>query len=67
MRRVADWFRSHPLTTAFLVLIGCAVGAHLFANWRAEVRWQQYCTEARARGGSGSTVGGRGIPLREIE
>ena len=50
MRRVAAWFRSHPLTTGFLVLAGCAVGAHLFANWRAEVRWQRYCTEARARG-----------------
>jgi hypothetical protein len=23
---------------------------HFFANWRAEVRWQHYCTEARARG-----------------
>lgn len=50
MRRVAAWFRSHPLTTGFLVLVGTAVGAHLFADWRAEVRWQRYCTEARARG-----------------
>lgn len=50
MRRIAAWFRSHPLTTSFLVVVGCAVGAHLFANWRAEVRWQSYCTEARARG-----------------
>jgi hypothetical protein len=50
MRRVVAWLCSHPLTTGFLVLIGCAVGTHLFANWRAEVRWQHYCTEARARG-----------------
>ena len=50
MRRVFAWFRSHPLTTIFLVLIGFAVGAHLFANWRAEVRWQRYCAAARARG-----------------
>ena len=50
MRRVFAWFRSHPLTTIFLVLIGFAVGTHLFANWRAEVRWQNYCAAARARG-----------------
>jgi hypothetical protein len=50
MRRVVAWLCSHPLTAGFLVLIGCAVGTHLFANWRAEVRWQRYCTEARARG-----------------
>ena len=50
MRRLFAWFRSHPLTTIFLVLIGCAVGTHLFANWRAEVRWQRYCAAARARG-----------------
>ena len=50
MRRVFAWFRSHPLTTIFLVLIGFAVGTHLFANWRAEVRWQRYCAAARARG-----------------
>ena len=50
MRRLPAWFRSHPLTTICLALVGFAVGAHLFANWRAEVRWQRYCTEARARG-----------------
>ncbi len=50
MRHVSAWFRSHPLTTIFLVLIGFAVGTHLFANWRAEVRWQRYCAAARARG-----------------
>ena len=50
MRRLFAWFRSHPLTTIFLVLIGFAVGTHLFANWRAEVRWQRYCAAARARG-----------------
>ena len=50
MRRVFAWFRSHPLTTICLVLIGCAVGTHLLANWRAEVRWQRYCAAARARG-----------------
>ena len=50
MRRVSAWFRSHPLTTIFLVLIGFAVGTHLLANWRAEVRWQRYCAAARARG-----------------
>ena len=50
MRRVFAWFRSHPLTTMCLVLIGFAVGTHLLANWRAEVRWQRYCAAARARG-----------------
>ena len=50
MRRLSAWFRSHPLTTLGLALVGFAVGAHLFADWRAEVRWQRYCTEARARG-----------------
>ncbi len=50
MRRVFAWFRSHPLTTIFLVLIGFALGTHLFSNWRAEVRWQRYCAAARARG-----------------
>ena len=50
MHRVFAWFRSHPLTTIFLVLIGFTVGTHLFANWRAEVRWQRYCAAARARG-----------------
>lgn len=50
MRRVAAWFRSHPLTSGILLLVGCLVGMHFFANWRAEVRWQHYCTEARARG-----------------
>lgn len=50
MRRVPAWLRSHPLTTMCLVLVGLAVGFHLFANWRAEVRWQRYCAEARARG-----------------
>ncbi|MCE9610283.1 MAG: hypothetical protein K8R23_08835 [Chthoniobacter sp.] len=50
LRSLADWFRSHPLTSGFLALVVFAVGAHLFANWRAEVRWQRYCTEARARG-----------------
>lgn len=28
MRRVAAWFRSHPLTTGIFALIGCVVGAH---------------------------------------
>ncbi len=50
MRRVFAWFRSHPLTTICLVLIGFTVGTHLFANWRAEARWQRYCATARARG-----------------
>ena len=50
MPRLLAWFRSHPLTTICLALIGCAVGTHLLANWRAEVRWQRYCTAARARG-----------------
>ncbi len=50
MRRVSAWFRAHPLTTFCLALVGFAVGTHLFANWRAEVRWQHYCAEARARG-----------------
>ncbi len=50
MRRLSAWFRSHPLTAIFLVLIGVAVGTHLLANWRAEVRWQRYCAAARARG-----------------
>ena len=50
MRKASAWFRSHPLTTICLAIVGCAVGAHLFANWRAEVRWQRYCAAARARG-----------------
>ncbi len=50
MRKVAAWLRSHPLTAIFLVLIAFAVATHLFANWRAEVRWQNYCAAARARG-----------------
>ena len=50
MRKVAAWFRAHPLTTMGLAIIAFAVATHLFANWRAEVRWQNYCTAARARG-----------------
>ena len=50
MRKIADWFRSHPLTTICLAVVGFAVGMHLFTNWRAEARWQRYATEARARG-----------------
>ena len=50
MRKIAAWFRSHPLTVIGLALVGCALGLHLFANWRAEVRWQNYCATARARG-----------------
>ena len=50
MRRVIAWFRSHPLTTGLLLFVGVIFSLHLFANWRAEVRWQRYCTEARARG-----------------
>ncbi len=50
MHRLSAWFRAHPLTTIFLGIIGFAVGVHLFANWRAEVRWQRYAAEARARG-----------------
>ena len=50
MRSIFAWFRAHPLTTICCALVGFAVGAHLFANWRAEVRWQSYCAEARARG-----------------
>ena len=50
MRKVSAWFRSHPLTTICLAIAGFAVGTHLFANWRAEVRWQRYCAAARARG-----------------
>ena len=48
--RLFAWFRSHPLTTIFLAVVGFALGMHFFANWRAEVRWQRYCAEARARG-----------------
>ncbi len=50
MRRVFAWFRLHPLTSIFLGLVVFAVGVHLLANWRAEVRWQRYCAAARARG-----------------
>ena len=50
MRKVSAWFRTHPLTTICLAIVGFAVGTHLFANWRAEVRWQRYCAAARARG-----------------
>ena len=50
MRKIAAWFRTHPLTSMGLAIIALAVATHLFANWRAEVRWQNYCTAARARG-----------------
>ena len=50
MRKVSAWLRSHPLTTICLGLVVFAVGTHLLANWRAEVRWQRYCAAARARG-----------------
>lgn len=50
MRKIAAWFHSHPLSTIFLGVIVAGIGAHLFANWRAEIRWQRYAAEARARG-----------------
>ena len=50
MRKIAAWFRSHPFTTIGVAIVASAVGLHLFANWRAEVRWQNYCAAARARG-----------------
>lgn len=50
MRPLSAWFRAHPLTTIFVGVIAFAVGVHIFANWRAEVRWQRYAAEARARG-----------------
>ena len=50
MRKITAWLRAHSLTAIFLAVIASAVALHLFANWRAEVRWQNYCTAARARG-----------------
>jgi tetratricopeptide (TPR) repeat protein len=50
MRKLAIWFRAHPLTSAFLALVALAVGGHFFANWRADAAWEKYCVEARGRG-----------------
>ena len=50
VRKITAWLRAHPLTAICVAIIASAVGLHLFANWRAEVRWQNYCTAARARG-----------------
>jgi hypothetical protein len=50
MHKPSAWIRSRPLITVFLAAATIGLGFHLFANWRAERRWQAYAAEARTRG-----------------
>jgi hypothetical protein len=50
VRKILVWCRSHPWLTSLAGLVVFSVGLHLFLNWRAEQRWQEYCAASRARG-----------------
>jgi hypothetical protein len=50
VRRLLDWCRSHPWTTAIAGFVCFGAGLHFFLNWRSERAWELYSAEARARG-----------------
>ena len=50
MRAVLALLRSQPKSAITVAALAFMVGAYLFLDWNTERRWQQYRSEAMARG-----------------